>query len=49
MVADNTFEMIHDTLKKQVHRPLIIIAGDECQQPPLQTINGRTTQTTSIL
>lgn len=24
-------------------------AGDECQQPPLQTINGRTTQTTSIL
>ena len=27
----------------------LIIAGDECQQPPLQTINGRTTQTTSIL
>ena len=49
MVADNTFEMIHDTLDKQVHCPLVIIAGDECQQPPLQTINGRTTQTTSIL
>ena len=49
MVADDTFDMIHDTLEKQVHRPLVIIAGDECQQPPLQTINGRTTQTTSIL
>ena len=49
MVADNTFEMINDTLEKQVHRPLVIIAGDECQQPPLQTVNGRTTQTMSIL
>ena len=49
MVANDTFDMIHDTLEKQVHRPLIIIAGDECQQPPLQTINGHTTQTTSIL
>ena len=49
MVADDTFDMIHDTLEKQLHRPLVIIAGNECQQPPLQTINGRTTQTTSIL
>ena len=49
MDADNTFEMIHDTLEKQVYRPLVIIAGDESQQPPLQTINGCTTQTTSIL
>ena len=49
MIADHTFDMIHDTLEKQVHRPLVIIAGDECQQPPLKTINGRTTQTTSIL
>ena len=30
LVADDTFEMIHDTLEKQVHRPLVIIAGDEC-------------------
>ena len=49
MVADDTFDMIHDTLEKQVHRPLVIITGDEYQQPLLQTINGRTTQTTSIL
>ena len=49
MVADDTFDMVHDTLEKQAHRPLVIIAGDECQQPPLRTINGRTTQTTSIL
>ena len=41
--------MIHDTLEKQVYRPLVIIAGDESQQPPLQMINGCTTQTTSIL
>ena len=49
MVGDDTFDMIHDTLKKQVHRPVVIIAGNECQQPPLQTVNGRTIQTTSIL
>ena len=49
MVGDDTFDMIHDTLKKQAHRPVVIIAGDECQQPPLQTVNGRTIQTTSIL
>lgn len=49
MVADDTFNMVHDSLEKQVHRPLVIIAGNECQQPPLQTRNGRTIQTTSIL
>lgn len=49
MVADDTFDMVHDSLEKQVHRPVVIIAGDECQQPPLQTKNGRTSQTTSIL
>ena len=49
MVGDDTFDMIHDTLKKQAHRPFVIIAGDEYQQPPLQTVNGRTIQTTSIL
>ena len=49
MIADDTFDMTHDTLEKQVHRPLVIIARDECQQPPLQTINGRMIQTTSIL
>lgn len=49
IVADDTFEMVHDTVEKQVHQPLVIIAGDECQQPPLQTVNGRTIQTTSIL
>lgn len=49
MIAENTFGMVNDTLEKQAHRPLVIIAGDERQQPPLQTVNGRTTQTTSIL
>ena len=49
MVADETFDMIHDALDKQAHRPLVIIAGDERQQPPLKTINGRTVQTTSII
>lgn len=49
MLADDTFNMIHDTLEKQAHRPVVIIAGDECQQPPLQTVNGCTIQTTSIL
>ena len=27
MVADDTFDMIHDTLERQLHRPLVIIAG----------------------
>ena len=49
MIAEDTFHMVHDTLEKQAHRPLVIIAGDERQQPPLQTINGCTVQTTSIL
>ena len=40
MVADDTFDMIHDSLEKLVSRT---------QQPPLQTVNGRTIQTTSIL
>ena len=33
-VADDTFHMIHDRLEKQVHRPLAIIAGEECHSPP---------------
>ena len=49
MIAEDTFQMVNDTLEQQAHRPLVIIAGDECQQPPLQTVDGRTTQTTSIL
>ena len=40
MVADDTFDMIHDSLEKLV---------SSTQQPPLQTVNGRTIQTTSIL
>ena len=49
MVGDDTFDMIDDTLKKQAHRPVVIIAGNECQQPPLQTVNGSTIQTTSMV
>lgn len=45
MVADDTFDMIHDSLEKLVHRPLV----SSTQQPPLQSVNGRTIQTTSIL
>lgn len=45
MVAEDTLALIHESLEKQVHRPVVIIAGDEFQQPPLQTINGKTVQT----
>ena len=45
MVAEDTFALTHESLEKQVHRLVVIIAGDEFQQPPLQTINGKTVQT----
>ena len=45
MVAEDTFALIHESLEKQVHRLVVIIAGDEFQQPPLQTINGKKVQT----
>ena len=48
MVAEETFQIINDTLQQQVHRPLVIIAGDERQQPPLRTVDGRITQTTIL-
>lgn len=45
MVAEDTLALIHESLEKQVHRPVVIIAGDEFQQPPLQTISSKTVQT----
>ena len=30
-------------------RPVVVLAGDKCQQQPLQTIDGCTTSTTSII
>lgn len=30
-------------------RPVVVLAGDKCQQQPLETIDGRTTTTTSII
>lgn len=48
---DNTFATLQrsDFAMQYPLSPQQIIAGDECQQPPLQTVNGRTIQTTSIL
>lgn len=45
MVAEDTFALTHESLEKQVHCLVVIIAGDEFQQPPLQTISGKTVQT----
>ena len=33
MIAEDTFQMVHETLEKQAHRPLVIIAGEKRQQP----------------
>lgn len=49
MISESNFDMLNSTLNKQVRRPLVIVAGDEKQQPPLETRGRRTVQRKSIL
>ena len=49
MVSAHNFALLHQTLEKQVRRPLVILAGDDRQQLPLETRGARTVQGRSIL
>jgi len=49
MISAATFNIMAATFNRLNLRPVVIFAGDQCQQQPLQTVQGRTTATTSII
>ena len=48
MISTSTFAVMAATFNRLNIRPVAIFAGDKCQQQPLQTVDGRTSTTTSI-
>ncbi|CAH3152175.1 unnamed protein product, partial [Porites lobata] len=49
MISPPIFGVMAFTLNRMNLRPVVVLAGDKCQQQPLQTVNGRITSTTSII
>ena len=49
LVSSHTFSSIATPINCLDCRPVVIIAGDKCQQQPLQTVQGRVSYTISIL
>ena len=49
MISAPIFGVMVSTFNRVNLRPVVFLAGDKCQQQPLQTVNGRITSTTSIL
>ena len=49
MISERNFGLLNGSLNKQVRRPLVKVADDERQQPPLETRAGRTVQGQLIL
>ena len=49
MISSAIFQTMASTFNRLNTRPVVLLAGDKCQQQPLQTIDGRTTSTTSII
>ena len=49
MISAPIFGVMASTFNRVNLRPVVVLAGDKCQQQPLQTVNGRITSTTSIL
>ena len=49
MISSAIFETMASTFNRMNTRPVVVLAGDKCQQQPLQTIDGRTSSTTSII
>ena len=49
MISCHTFEKMAATFNRLNLRPVVLFAGDKCQQQPLQTVDGRTSATTSII
>ena len=49
MISSPIFGVMASTFNRMNLRPVVVLAGDKCQQQPLQTVNGRITSTTSII
>ena len=43
MISSPLFGAMASTFNRMNLRPVMVLAGDKCQQQPLQTINGRIT------
>ena len=43
------FQTMASTFNRLNTRPVVVLAGDECKQQPLQTIDGHITSTTPII
>ena len=49
LVSHCTFSLVASTLNCLNNRPIVLVAGDKCQQQPLQTVDGKGSKTISIL
>lgn len=49
MISPAIFHTMASTFNRLNIRPVVVLAGDKCQQQPLETIDGHTTTTTSII
>ena len=49
MISSRIFQTMASTFNRLNTHPVVVLAGDECKQQPLQTIDGRITSTTSII
>lgn len=49
LVSPTNFSLVASTLNRLNARPVVIVAGDQCQQQPLQTVQGRVSNTVSFL
>ena len=49
MISSPIFGVMASTFNRMNLLPVVVLAGDKCQQQPLQTVSGRITSTTSII
>ena len=49
MVPKKIFSHVANTLNQLHVRPVALLCGDQQQQQPIETVEGRTTQTKGIL
>lgn len=49
MISLPIFSIMASTFNRMNLRPVVVLAGDKCQQQPFQTVNGRIMSTTSII
>ena len=49
MISPTIFDTMAATFNRLNTRPVVVLAGDRCQQQPLETVDGRTTTTTTSI